>query len=301
MNIRDTINYAKEHLDIVDVKILIKYIYKKFEKKDIDDKFFILNLNDEFNYIYQLDGYIKDIEEGKPLQYITNEQYFYGDKFFVNENVLIPQPDTEILVENALKTAEILLSKQSDKKENQLAESQKTQISNDNVTSKNEEIIKILDLCTGSGAIAVCLKKHLGDSADVDALDISDEALNVAKKNAQDMKQEINFIQSNMFEKVNKTYNLIVSNPPYIESDVIKKLDKDVQKEPHIALDGGEDGLDFYRIIRKDIEKYLDGYLLLEIGYNQKEKVLKMFEGGTCIQDYAGNDRVIIWSHFHQK
>ena len=108
---------------------------------------------------------------------------------------------------------------------------------------------------------------------------------------------DVNFVQSDMFQNIKDNFDVIVSNPPYIRSKLIDELDEDVKNEPHIALDGGSDGLRFYKIIKSEINNFLnkDGYLILEIGYDQKEEVQKMFKNSECIKDYAGNDRVIIW------
>ena len=191
--------------------------------------------------------------------------------FYVDENVLIPQPDTETLVLQAIKRIK--------------------QYENNN--------IKVLDLCTGSGAIAISLAKEFENkNVQVYASDISDKALEVAKKNSKKNDVHINFINSNMFENIDEKFDIIVSNPPYIETETIKKLSKDVQQEPHIALDGGFDGLEFYKIIASEYEKYLNdnGTLLLEIGYNQKQSVTELFinRNVECIKDLAQNDRVII-------
>ena len=196
---------------------------------------------------------------------------FYGFDFYVDENVLIPQPDTEVLV---LQTINII-----------------KQYENRN--------IKVLDLCTGSGAIAISTAKAFENQAvQVYASDISDKALEVAKKNSKKNDVHINFINSNMFENIDEKFDIIVSNPPYIETETIKKLSKDVQQEPNIALDGGFDGLEFYKIIASEYEKYLNdnGTLLLEIGYNQKQSVTELFRNRNveCIKDLAQNDRVII-------
>ena len=161
---------------------------------------------------------IAKIIEGYPIQYIISHQEFMGLDFFVNENVLIPQPDTEILVEEVINICKI------------------------------KEKSKILDLCTGSGAIAVSLKKYI-KQAEVSASDISKEALEVARINAKNNNTEIEFIESDLFENIDKKFDIIATNPPYIKTEVIKDLSLEVQKEPHIALDGGQDGLDFYRKI----------------------------------------------------
>lgn len=221
--------------------------------------------------------YLNAIEEvigGKPVQYITNEQSFMNLKFYVDENVLIPQPDTEVLVETAL--------------------------------TEVDKTIKILDLCTGSGAIAVALEHFLEEKeVEIVATDISEKALEIAKKNAiaNNANTKIKFIQSDLFTKIPKQkFDLIVSNPPYIETETIKTLSKEVQHEPKIALDGGEDGLAFYRRIAKEAFDYLEdeGKLLLEIGYNQKEKVMallqkeKKYVNIRCIKDFENRDRVIV-------
>ena len=205
---------------------------------------------------------INKLINGMPLQYITNNQEFMGLNFFVNENVLIPQPDTEIIVEETLKKCKELLLQNGK--------------------------IKILDLCTGSGAIAVSLENFLGDKAEVFASDISTKALDVAKNNNEKNIQE-------------QKFNIIVSNPPYIRSNVINNLPKQVQNEPHLALDGGEDGLKFYKKIIEQACNYIEnGYLILEIGYDQKEDVENLLKENKnyseikTIQDLSGNDRCVI-------
>ena len=136
-------------------------------------------------------------------------------------------------------------------------------------------------------------------------LDSSERNLNSSGKieknypieNSNEAEYDVNFVQSDMFHNIKDNFDVIVSNPPYIRSKLIDELDEDVKNEPHIALDGGSDGLKFYKIIKSEINNFLnkDGYLILEIGYDQKEEVQKMFENSECIKDYAGNDRVIIW------
>lgn len=193
-----------------------------------------------------------------------------GLNFYVNENVLIPQPDTEILVEEVLQLLKQNVSK------------------------------KILDICTGSGAIAISIAK-MQENSTVTASDISKKAINIARKNSVDNNTDIEFVLSNMFEKINGKFDIIVSNPPYIEENVISTLPKEVQKEPYIALSGGEDGLKFYRIIAKEGKKFLNanGYIAVEIGYNQKEKVIELFEKEDykevySKEDFGGNDRIVI-------
>ena len=146
-------------------------------------------------------------------------------------------------------------------------------------------------MCTGSGCIAISLAKY-AKNVEIYASDISKKALNVAQINYNNIR---NNLQSKENEKLQ--FDVIVSNPPYIKSAEISTLDLDVQNEPHIALNGGENGLKFYYEIRKHIEEYLkeNGTLLMEIGYDQKEEVQKIFENSKCVKDLAGHDRVIIW------
>ena len=229
-----------------------------------------LTLRQEVNYFKA----IKKLCNGIPIQHITNRQEFMKMTFFVDENVLIPRPDTEILVEEVIKIAKKINAK------------------------------KILDLCTGSGAIAISLAKYI-DKSNITAVDISDKALNVAKLNAKnnDVEDRITFVESDLFKNLKKEkYDIIVSNPPYIKKEVLKKLNKEVQKEPKLALDGGYDGLDFYRKIIKNADEYLkfNGYLCFEIGYDQKEDVENLLKEQekyiniTCKKDLCDNDRVVI-------
>ena len=160
------------------------------------------------------------------------------------KNVLIPQPDTEILVQAVIKYLEHNCGKQFSK----LFEIyEKSRINSP----------KVLDLCTGSGAIAISISKNQNDNIKIFASDISHEALEVAKINCQKNKANVKLIESDLFENIDDKFDIIVSNPPYIETDVINELSLDVQSEPHLALDGGKDGLEFYRKIAKNAKKYL--------------------------------------------
>lgn len=250
-------------------RILLEYVLKIDRNKLVINKDEEIENNKENEYM----GYIKEVVAGKPVQYITNKQEFMGLSFFVDENVLIPQPDTEILVEEAIKYA------------NQI-----------------KEDVEILDMCTGSGCIGVALAKHV-KNAKVTLVDISTKALEVAKKNAKEneVKEKVNFIQSDMFENIKGKFDVIVSNPPYIKTKVINELDLQVQNEPHLALDGGEDGLKFYEILINEAPKYLkeNGKIFLEIGYDQKKEVeelarnSKLYKKIETVKDLANNDRVI--------
>ena len=186
-------------------------------------------------------------KEHIPLQHITGTQEFMGFDFFVNENVLVPRQDTECLVENVLPFAH----------------------------GK-----KILDMCTGSGCIIISLKK-LEETAECTGADISKKALEVAQKNAASNEAEVYFQESERFEKINGQYDIIVSNPPYIRPDVIKTLEPEVREhDPMLALDGGEDGLMFYRILAKEGKKHLagPGMMFMEIGHDQGRAVEEIFE-----------------------
>lgn len=213
--------------------------------------------------------YVARIILGEPIQYIIGKQEFMGIDFKVNPSVLIPQPDTEILVE---RTIEIL---------------------------KHLKEPKVLDLCTGSGAIAVSIAKYVPNSI-IFASDISKQALEIARQN--DNENKVNFVHSNLFENIDGEFNVIVSNPPYIKTSEIQKLSKEVQNEPLLALDGGQDGLLFYREIIKQAHKYLEeqGYLCIEIGEDQKEQVITLinncsyYKNIQAFKDLSGHDRVII-------
>ena len=219
-----------------------------------------------------------------PLQHITGVQEFMGLEFIVNEHVLVPRQDTEVLVESVL---EVL-----------------------------EPGMKVLDMCTGSGCILISLMKLYGTSqAETTGevtedekmlcgvgVDISDEALKVAKANGEKIGVKAEFIQSDLFENVRGEYDVIVSNPPYIRTAVIEELKEEVKcHDPFIALDGKEDGLYFYRkIVEKSLEYLSDGgRLLFEIGHDQGEEVKKLMEqagftGVTVKKDLAGLDRVVL-------
>ena len=220
---------------------------------------------------------IEQLKNHEPLQYIINKQEFMGLEFYVDENVLIPQPDTENLVEEVIHLSD--KSRKNLKKE-----------------------LRILDLCTGSGAIAISLSKLIKNAL-IYASDISKEALKIAEENSNRNSANVLFFESDLFKDISNLYkfNIIVSNPPYIEKDIIKTLSEEVKKEPMLALDGGEDGLDFYRKIAKDAKEYLkeNGYLAFEIGYNQKKAVIEILkENGYrniySRKDLGGNDRIVV-------
>jgi len=249
----------------IKARILLEYILKLSRGKIVSNPNIEVSDNNVEFYLNK----INDIKNGMPIQYITNKQEFMKLNFYVDKNVLIPQPDTEILVEKAIE-----------------------------ICNNHGNDIKILDLCTGSGAIGISIAKNI-KNAKVYATDIKNTVIDIAKQNAkQNNVDNIEFIVSDMFENIQeKDFDIIVSNPPYIETDVIKTLPTEVRNEPIIALDGGKDGLKFYKIILSEYKKYLkkDGYLLLEIGYNQAKSVGELINlNYSIIEDLAGNDRVII-------
>ena len=230
---RDELKRAKVEDAEIKARLLLQFVLNKSKMQFINS-----SLEEVPNKkIEEYQEKLKQISMGKPLQYITNTQDFMGLQFYVDENVLIPQPDTEILVEKAIE-----------------------------IIKKKKEDIKVLEV-----------------------------------------QNKIQIIQSNMFSKLKKyKFDIIVSNPPYIETEVIKTLSQEVQKEPIIALDGGEDGLKFYKKILENVADYLkpNGYILFEIGYNQGKKIYNLWENSKKnieimtkepIKDLQGNDRIMIF------
>lgn len=237
---------------------------------DMDYSGYILNQNHPFSKEEYSKFLSMVLERAKhiPLQYLTNRQNFCGLDFYVDSSVLIPRLDTEVLVEYIL---------------------------------QHEKNGVGLDVCTGSGCIGISLKK-LGRFENITAVDISEEALQVAKKNAKFHNVKIQWIQSDMFQDIPQmSYDFIVSNPPYIRSDIVEELDDEVKKhEPRLALDGDADGLRFYRILTDEGRKYLkkDGRIYLEIGFDQAKQVRDLllaagFYDIHVIKDLADHDRVI--------
>ena len=251
-------------------RLLLQYVLKKprqylivYDNQKLTDK-------EEQEYL----KYIELLTQGEPIEHITHQKEFMKLNFYVDENVLIPRQDTEVLVEEVMKIAKKIRAR------------------------------KILDLCTGSGAIAISLAKYL-ENIQLTALDISGKALDIAIANAKNnhVQDKITFVESNLFQDLGQEkYDIIVSNPPYIRRKEIETLDKEVRREPRLALDGGEDGLDFYRNIIDKGYEYLKhgGYICLEIGYDQKEEVMKIIKDKKqyietyCKKDLYDNDRVVV-------
>lgn len=222
-------------------------------------------------------NWIRQRAEHIPLQQLTGEQDFMGLTFSVNEHVLIPRQDTEILVEEVLKEL--------------------------------HDRMRILDMCTGSGCILLSLLHYSNDCEGL-GVDLSAEALEVAGQNVlkvltPEKAEHAHFLQSDLFEKVEGKFEIIVSNPPYIASAEVEKLMPEVRDhEPRMALDGTEDGLHFYRRIIKEAGKHLvnSGMLFFEIGYDQGQAVSELMRAQgyrevQVVQDYAGLDRVVLGTY----
>lgn len=227
-------------------------------------------LNDiEYNNYME---YIERRFSHEPMAYIIGKCEFMGLTFFVNRATLIPRPDTEILAEKAIELI------------------------------KANRYEKIVDIGVGSGALSVAIC-HECREVFCTAADISSDAVAMAKKNAfaNGVMENIEFVQSDVYENINGRFDAVISNPPYIESEVINGLEDDVRLyEPHSALDGGIDGLDFYRRLISDAEKHLNprGHILLEIGFNQAESVKALlnyydFADVEIYNDLSGLNRVV--------
>ena len=246
---------------------LVGYITNLTKVQVLTNNNFILNNEMKENF----DEMFSKRSHGMPLAYITKNCEFMSLDFYVDSNVLIPRQDTEILVENAIKLI------------------------------KKNNFKNVLEIGTGSGCISVSLCKYV-KGLNVTAVDISQKALEIAKKNAIANEVEINFLNSDLFSNVNNfKYDIIISNPPYIERQIIETLDISVKKyEPYIALDGKEDGLYFYKQIASKGLDFLEvyGMILLEIGFNQADSVTnilnKDFIDIITIKDLARLDRVVI-------
>ena len=271
MNISEALSYGSQEIEYFNAKLLLENVL------NCKDNYLVINKYEELTPIQEISykKNIKDVKDGKPLQYITNKQVFYDSEFYVDENVLIPQPDTAFVVDKALN---FLFSMNLDRP------------------------LKILDLCTGSGAIAIIISKKLKEKNiefEMTASDISNGALKVAMTNAEEIVSDtkIRFVLSNLFDEINGKFDMIISNPPYVKSDDIVKLSLDVQNEPYIALDGGNDGLEFYKRISKQVDNYLsdNGYLVLEIGYDQGKEVCDLFNDSNFYKDLNNNDRCVIY------
>ncbi|MDD6505267.1 MAG: peptide chain release factor N(5)-glutamine methyltransferase [Lachnospiraceae bacterium] len=236
----------------------------------IDHTYYFVHMDEEMqaDQVKEYEGILRKRGEHVPLQYITGEQEFMGMTFHVKSNVLIPRQDTETLVEEALHR----------------------------VTSG----MKVLDMCTGSGCVLISILEKCKGTTGV-GVDVSKQALIVAKENARMYNVPAEFERSDLFENIAEKFDMIVSNPPYIRSDEIPTLMPEVcEFEPLLALDGKEDGLFFYRRIVAESKEHLTdgGWLLFEIGCDQGQEVSDMmryagFSNVSVIKDLARNDRVV--------
>lgn len=224
----------------------------------------------KLNVVKEILAIVEERLTGRPLWYIFGDTEFCGYKIKVDERVLIPRPETEEMVMMAVAAA--------------------------------EEGMNILDLCTGSGAIAIAAYKELeksGRKCKMTAVDISEDALTLARENAEINGADILFVQSDLFTRIRGRFDIIISNPPYIPSKTIDSLQREVKDfEPRLALDGGEDGLDIYRQIAENATKYLNrgGMLIMEVGIGEAQEVVKMFKGSAyamIVQDFNGVDRYV--------
>ena len=224
---------------------------------------------------------------GEPIQYILGKTEFMGLEFKLRPGVFIPRPETEIIVQAVINSVKLLCP-----------------VRNNISCAVKDDIVKLLDIGTGSGNIAISLARLL-PFVRITATDISPEALKIARENALLNNVEINFLQSNLFSNYElpiSNYELIVSNPPYIPTAEIENLESELNYEPHIALDGGRDSLDFYRRIIQAAPAYLKkgGFLILEMGFDQCARIKKLFkfigefEIIKVIKDYNNIDRVIV-------
>lgn len=272
MTFREAFAHGEEKLNTVgivdarnDAWLLLTFVCK------IDRTFYYSHMDENMpeEQFAEYENVLDKRAEHIPLQYITGEQDFMGLPFHVNDAVLIPRQDTETLVEEALKVI--------------------------------RPGMKVLDMCTGSGCILISILKNIVDVEGF-GYDISKQAINVAKENAKLNGVTATFERSDLFDNVTDKFDVIVSNPPYIPTDVIPGLMPEVAMyEPIGALDGRDDGLHFYRRIVKECKEYLkpEGVLMFEIGHDQGEAVSGLmaeagFQGVKVIKDLAGNDRVVV-------
>ena len=274
MTIREIINEYKDKFENVqDIYSIIKYVTEMDNIQISLYKDLVLPEDFKTKIIYYLD---KIINDNYPVQYITNSQAFFNEVYYVDENVLIPRQDTEILVEKAIDYI------------------------------RNEGIKDAIDLCTGSGAIGISVARN-SDIEKVTLIDISEDALDVAYRNIEDnsMEDKVTVLQSNLLEEVIKNQiktDMILSNPPYIKSEDMASLDANVKYEPALALDGGVTGMDFYEKIVEQAKCVLNnnGLLIFEIGYDELDQMKELIANNKeytmleSVKDYGGNDRVVV-------
>lgn len=272
-------NLKNKEYETTDIYSILEYVTGVDRNRLLLQKDrYLISLNNEIEADRLLNKYYN---ENYPLQYITHKQYFYNELYYVDENVLIPRADSEILVEKAIEYIE------------------------------KENLKSAIDLCTGSGALGISTARN-SDIEIMTLIDISLGAISVANKNilSNDLGLKVKAKVSDLLSEViketatdeEKKVDIIISNPPYIKTEVISTLQKEVQKEPHLALDGGKDGLEFYIRIFKEAKAVLkpNGLLMLEIGYDQLDDIKNIVKENSeytlleSVKDYGGNDRVVI-------
>lgn len=267
MKVEELIVYGKSQVHSDLVKILLA------ELLNLNPLELLNHLDEEVDQekINTFKQEIESLKNNKPIQYVLGNVNFYGQKFYINENVLIPRFETEELVENTIKYINKYFTKPID----------------------------IIDLGCGSGVIGLTLEKKVFTNS-VDLIDISKKALEVTNKNCGKLNSKANIIESDMFSNVEKKYDVIISNPPYIKTnEEIEEIVK--ENEPSIALYAGEDGLDCYKKILKDIKKHMKEKCLiaLEIGYKQKDDIINLIRKNIpdvkieAKKDLSGKDRMI--------
>lgn len=272
-------NLKNKEYETTDIYSILEYVTGVDRNRLLLQKDrYLISLNNEIEADRLLNKYYN---ENYPLQYITHKQYFYNELYYVDENVLIPRADSEILVEKAIEYIE------------------------------KENLKSAIDLCTGSGALGISTARN-SDIETMTLIDISLGAISVANKNilSNDVGLKVKTKVSDLLSEViketatdkEKKVDIIISNPPYIKTEVISTLQEEVQKEPHLALDGGKDGLEFYIRIFKEAKEVLkpNGLLMLEIGYDQLDDIKNIVKENSeytlleSVKDYGGNDRVVI-------
>lgn len=272
-------NLKGKEYDTQDIYSILEYVTNIDRNRLILQKDnYLISLSQEIEADRLLNKYYN---EKYPLQYLTHKQYFYNEIYYVDENVLIPRADSEILVEKAIEYI------------------------------NNEDMKNVIDLCTGSGALGISISKNTNIEK-MTLIDISLGAIKVAKRNIQkngvsdkvtvQISDLLNEKISEIKDDSEKRVDMIVSNPPYIKTSVINTLQEEVQKEPHLALDGGKNGLDFYLRIIKEAKEVLrpNGILIFEIGYDQLSDLKDIIKENEeynlleSVKDYGGNDRVVV-------
>lgn len=266
MTIGDWLRHAAETLTesgSPDPRVDSKWIAEDILRMTPSELHFQLDRALDAGTYAQLETLLKRRANGEPLQYILGGAYFMGLRFSVDKRVLIPRQDTETLAESAI------------------------------IALRGMKKPRVLDLCTGSGAIGISIKTLI-PSAEVTLADVSRDALDVAHKNAHDLNADVDIRHGDLFKAVGRDqFDLIASNPPYIPRGDIDALQKEVQYEPLLALDGGEDGLDVYRRIAKEAPAHLkpEGYVYLEVGIGQADAVLQLIrENIDCAESGVIND-----------